>query len=420
VFAEGLDGRPAWTAWDHRRFAQLVEIAHAFDEAAGLRPSELVEHVRLTRVEDPTAAQVRVMTIHKSKGLEFDAVVLPELGGKLDFRPPIVLTGRPDPFGAIVSVSRSGNQELRALNEELKDLAAEAKGREFGEILSVLYVAMTRAARRLEMIVPEKVDGACRYATILREALGAGEADEDGRLWRHPDADEDWTRGLEERAAVDSSAPIEDLRLRETQAPRTLPSRSPSAEEGGGATRAAELLRAPSRAATTRGLLVHRWLEELEWIEDFDATDEELLAIGAALEPELGRRREALADLRRALECPEVRAILTRPASGSFEVWPERAFSLVLPDESGAEQLWNGAIDRLVLELADGEVVGAEVLDYKSDRIGEAGLADRTGFYLPQLRSYRRVAAALTGLDESRIRTRLLFLVPGRLVDVEE
>ena len=37
----------------------------------------LIGWVEAERVEDPTAADVRVMTIHQSKGLEFDIVVLP-------------------------------------------------------------------------------------------------------------------------------------------------------------------------------------------------------------------------------------------------------------------------------------------------------------------------------------------------------
>ena len=34
--------------------------------------------IKVTPVEEPTPARLRVMTIHKSKGLEFDVVVLVE------------------------------------------------------------------------------------------------------------------------------------------------------------------------------------------------------------------------------------------------------------------------------------------------------------------------------------------------------
>ena len=54
---------------------------------------------------------------------------------------------------------------------------------------------------------------------------------------------------------------------------------------------AADLLR--PRAAAQRGTLVHAWLEDLEWIEDFELDAERLLAAGAACEPDLDRRPAA-------------------------------------------------------------------------------------------------------------------------------
>ena len=44
---------------------------------------DFIEMVSATKVEDPSAADVRVMNIHQSKGLQFDIVVLPELDGRL-------------------------------------------------------------------------------------------------------------------------------------------------------------------------------------------------------------------------------------------------------------------------------------------------------------------------------------------------
>jgi len=419
IFAANVDGNPAWTGWDHRRFAQLVEVAHAFDEAAGLRPAEFADHVRLTKVEDPAAAQVRVMTIHAAKGLEFDAVVLPELDQDVDRHSSDVLTSRPEPFEPIVSASHSTKRLLYGLNEELGALAAESRGRGFEEALSVLYVAMTRAARRLEMIVPKKSRKACTYAGLLRHALGAGEPDDDGVIWRHPDNAEDWARELDGEGGAGPAPRGEEPGLAPTQELRSLPLRRPSAEEGGGPTSAHEILRPRSRAATTRGSLVHRWLEELEWIEGFDATDEELLAIGEAIEPDLESRRAALRKMRDALASPEVRDALARPAKGAFEVRCERAFSVVLADEHGERQLWNGSIDRLVLERRGGKVIGAEVLDYKTDRVSDNEIDRRAEFYRPQIARYRAVVAEMTGLPVEDVRGSLLFLATSRLVDLD-
>ena len=421
VFAMGCaDER--WSAWDRRRFAKLVELAHAFDENAGLRPAEFADHVRLTKVEDPAAAQVRVMTIHAAKGLEFDAVVLPELNQEIGRHRDEILTSRPDPFGLIESASHNPKKAVVRLNDELSALSAEATRRDFTESLSVLYVAMTRAARRLEMIVQEGSSRALTYAALLRAALANAAEPPPGILWQSRSV-EDWGIGLDAPGTVAPPTAPPSLVLAPSTNVRALPSRSPSAEEGGGAPSAADLLRPAARKATARGSLVHRWLEELGWIEDFTATDEELLALAAPLEPDPARRRTALRELRDALALPAVRDALARPAGEGFEVFAEYGFSVILPDDDGAaspptESLWTGAIDRLILQRRNGQVVAAEVLDYKSDRIDDSALEERTAFYRPQLEGYRRVVAALTGLAPTAITTRLVFLAPGRVVDL--
>ncbi|MDA1260744.1 MAG: UvrD-helicase domain-containing protein, partial [Planctomycetota bacterium] len=76
-----------WADLDARRFARLVEAGYEWDAkartraAAVLRPSAFAAHARAMRMEDPSPSVVRVMTVHKSKGLEFDAVVLALTGG---------------------------------------------------------------------------------------------------------------------------------------------------------------------------------------------------------------------------------------------------------------------------------------------------------------------------------------------------
>src|SRR5690606_41269144 len=69
----------ACDARERRRLTQLIELAFRFEDGATLRPSDFVHFVRNERAEDPVAANVRVMTVHQAKGLEFDSVVLPEL-----------------------------------------------------------------------------------------------------------------------------------------------------------------------------------------------------------------------------------------------------------------------------------------------------------------------------------------------------
>jgi ATP-dependent exoDNAse (exonuclease V) beta subunit len=86
------------------------------------------------------------------------------------------------------------------------------------------------------------------------------------------------------------------------------------------------------------------------------------------------------------------------------------------------DALMEGVIDRLVLLRDPQGVVGAHVLDYKTDALpsgDEAALEGARERYAPQLRAYRDAVSALYGIPAERVRLTLLFLEPGRAVDVD-
>ena len=416
----------AYGAWDRKRFDQLVDLAHAFDHRAGLRPGALVDYIRDTQVEDPSATRVKVMTVHAAKGLEFDAVVLPELDEPFSAREPRFLTYRPDPAGRLEAVSNARKRDICDLDPEgLGVLRTEQDDRDFREALCILYVAMTRAVHRLDMIVQHRKrrDVPRSYSGLLKNAFGAGMPDEEGVLWRHEDNAEPWyTPELAEESSGSELTERAVPSFKPSTGPRAMPRKSPSGEEGDGSVFVEHLLRSQHAAARTRGSLIHRWLEEIEWLEDFEATDEDLLELGATIEPDAEERRRRLEDFRRLLESPATRALLGREqqknASAELRVERERAFSVVAPDATGAECLWTGAMDRVVVHEVDGVAVRAEVIDYKTDAVEGDRLDARVDFYRPQIEVYRRVCARMTGLEEEQVACRLLFLAAGELRDV--
>jgi len=101
-------------------------------------------------VADEGQDAVKIMTIHKSKGLEFPIVVLPNLGGAITYR---------DDTGGIYIIEE-GEKGIRAGIKAagLKDMAygthikERSKGRYESEEKRLLYVAATRARDRLILI----------------------------------------------------------------------------------------------------------------------------------------------------------------------------------------------------------------------------------------------------------------------------
>ncbi len=67
---------------DTIRLKQLVQLTIGYEANGTPRVRDFVRMVQTKRVERPQAAKIRVMTVHQSKGLEFDAVILPELEGQ--------------------------------------------------------------------------------------------------------------------------------------------------------------------------------------------------------------------------------------------------------------------------------------------------------------------------------------------------
>ena len=189
------------------RLQQLVEMAYAYQDSATLRSDDFRALVESQRVSDPTAADVRVMTIHQAKGLEFDMVVLPELDGKLVGQPDSFVVGRRDPTAPPESVCRYVASDVQALlPESFQQMFADATDRTMTEALCVLYVAITRAAHALHMIIPpagpRERNLPKTFAGLLRAALANNLPATPGeKLYGH--GDPDWhLRGRSRSACV--------------------------------------------------------------------------------------------------------------------------------------------------------------------------------------------------------------------------
>lgn len=436
---------------DARRLAQLVELAHRYEPESTLRVRDFVKYVESQKVEDPTAAQVRVMTIHQSKGLEFDIVVLPQLDVNLRGQPPAVVVGRPSPAAAPDFVCRYAGKELRALlPREIQQVFAGQADQAIRESLCVLYVALTRAAHALHMIIAPSPENErnlpATFAGLLRFALADGRKAAAGEaLYELGRAD--WhgrtlgSRGAEKSHAGETlgdakiAAPCE---FRIALAPagerrRGLERQSPSGLEGGDAVDLAKLMRLDAAAALERGTVVHAWFEQIEWLDHGAPQDTRLLETAIQLGASPANADRWLAEFRDALSRPAVRDCLLRsrywqtaPLASDREIAAELAGQTPQLEVSRerrfavrhGDAILSGSLDRLVSIFCGDKLVAAEVLDFKTDRVSAdrpEQLAAAIDTYRPQLNAYRLAVSRITGLPLSRIFARLLFVEPGLL-----
>ena len=380
---------------DCHRLQQLLDLAYRFDALADKDALGFVEFIRTTKVSDSAATKVRLMTIHAAKGLEFDAVILPQLNDGLigNIHRQIAIGSRPStiaPYSELCAYPSSTHAELIP---ELAQLESKLKTSRSSEALSLLYVALTRAVERVEMIVPptSKSGTTDRVSCLLRNGLDTCPVDtdlsfaDDEKLclkWQHPQSDlNSWAQAdvAEDVVQTEKTLPFtvsKTARLLK----RVAPSQADVSSHSG-----ADVLGEISQAAMARGSAIHALLESCEWLDDFNTDD---------------------ATLKSMLEKEHVRNKLTRPTSGNFEVWRERNFSVLIKND-GTSYILRGCFDRVVIERdSNGAALSAEIIDYKTGSVSDAMRAK----YQAQLNEYSKALQLLLCLDGSSISSNLLEL----------
>jgi len=422
--------------WDLRRFNQLIDLAFSYDiENTSGRISDFVTHIRSTKVDNPDSAGIRVMTVHAAKGLEFDAVFVPELKQRLGGQRTQIYAERPNPesFYQRVSAPPRRKEHRALIGGALEALHRDHTVRQLQEDFCVLYVAMTRARHHLEMIVtapPKKESTAKNYQQLLRKSLPLTSPDDGGNIWEHPDNDPKWTSAFTLPTPEDSDIVVHDPSvplLPVTSDYRHLPRRSPSDHFGARGIRIEEMFKL-STGGALRGEIFHRLFEEVNWLEDFDLNDEDLFHALGKFDVNEETLRQYIEEFRLSLREDNVVKYLTRGNQPDtihgtpvqWKAWRERRFCISLENDDGTETLWNGVIDRVnVATDSSGKYIAATLLDYKTDAVTEETLSDKAKSYQPQLLTYRKVLNVITEIDEAEIETGLLFLGSDMYVPVD-
>ncbi len=396
--------------FSRERARQFAVAAAGFDRTDSRNVTEFVDFMERHTVRDAEGeAVIRVMTIHKSKGLGFDAVLLPDLEGQTLVRRREGLAVHKGPDRAVQWILEMPTRLFWESDPVLQAHVRTAESEGCYEKLSLLYVAMTRAKRALYAIIePPGSSTSVNFPRLLEETLGGdrhpvriGGLSAEG-VWAG--GDPDWHSNLKVRAGAQEGAP-ETAWLDSSRTARVerRPARRPS-EEMSGPISAAQLFVASG--ADDFGSEVHELLARAEWADSAGTAQ-----IGAAWPARGPAGEEALA----CLGAPELAAVWARPSAPQSEVWRERAFEVVL------DGTWvSGILDRTVVcRDASGQAVSATVYDFKTDAaVPGADLAAESARHAGQLNLYRRAVAALTGLPAESVSCEIVFTRLRRAVVV--
>ncbi len=371
------DPAQAWSAFTEERFTDLLRAAAEFEGAleAGVRLGDFIRFLRAKKkrnVAEP--GKIKILTIHRSKGLGFDYVLLPL------YEPKGLAVVREGPLVGEDWILPDPGAAVTALVPKLRVAAEQRLERVVEEELCAYYVAMTRAVRAMTVVLhpSSEKEKAVRFSQFVREALPEPLGDPgwyfafDGKDWRQG--------GAEGSQAVAVPPPL--ARGPRQLVRRRLPSLAFHSGESAGR------LFAPRNArklALAKGTAAHAEYEHLEFLE----------------------ASAAKTDFERAL---------VKPAD-FVALWRERAFEVFVDGQ------WvSGRFDRVVFTGA-GAARSATIYDFKTNaRLQgetEAAFAARLrATYAGQMDAYRRALAALTELAADRIRTVLLATVNGAAIVV--
>ncbi len=463
---------------EQRRSNLIALFTYAASQAAAGKGGvfDFVTHLRglLDRGEAPAPSTrrsgggVRLMSVHKSKGLEFPVVILADLHkafNKTDLSDPVLVHPELGLGPDCVDRDRRIRYDTAAKTAIALRLDRESKAEE----MRILYVAMTRAKEKLILVDCMKnarthvrdLAGLATYPAdpevaaqcgslgdwVLLPLLCACEG-EPLRRWAEvesagePMSAPGWTVRVWDNFNAETAGGTEETDRREelTFDPAALervyaheraariPTKVTATQLKGRELdrEIAEGAAAPHRPpafAKPRFLQKERKLNGAErgtamhlamQFVDFNDADE---AAVAARISDLARRRLMTAEQAEAVDCAAVAAFLRSPLgrriASADKVYREYRFSLLMPASiydpaaSDEELLLQGVVD-----CAFDTPAGLVIVDFKTDRIAAGEEAARAGVYRPQLQAY---AAALSRVLERPVAEKVLyFFATGR------
>ena len=361
----------------------------------------------IKRDMDHGGGEIRVMTVHGSKGLEANIVILPDTCEKPDGTKMPRIYSHEDAQGKL-PIWRTSSASRGRLVTQLYKRQVQAMEEEYARLL---YVAMTRASDRLYIAgaaaTKNLKDGSwySQIETSLKPHMKETTDWQGQTVWRLENEQTEAVRDKTEETEILTGRLSPPEWARQAPAAETATIWLPPSRIG---VDPGEIRNSPAAPGAVdrfkRGTIIHtllQYLPELAPETRADACRRYLARKGLRLAA--GEAENIAREVLKLLESPGFAAVF---APGSMAEVPLAA---IIGDGQGL----SGRIDRLA--VTQGEVL---IVDYKTNRPPPLKLEDVSPQYLAQLAAYR---AALTPLFEGKtIRTALIWTDGPRFMEVPQ
>ena len=445
---------------------QMLEYAKRFESTGFKGLHRFVEWLnRLAeRGEQPsrgaTGNAVQIMTVHKSKGLEFPVVFLCDTNrrfNRADTRDAVLVHAHLGLGPKVTDTARGIEYPSLAFNA----IKMRSEREMLSEEMRLLYVALTRARERLIVTAamkepeaklqklmlgsayppaPEVLRSAQSLAVWMMQALLADNKERISLSIRHPESEESEEETVEERLSANADPElVGQLRQRLSfeyahSAAAALPSKvtatelkhyeEPDTEALELVPKARRSFRKPDFMKSERkltgaekGTATHMVLQFIDYAkaQSLDGIKGEIERLRASRH--LSDRQAEAVDANAILRLFE--SELGRRIMSADKLMREFKFSLLCPAEDffdggeGEKVLLQGVIDCCIEE--NGELT---IIDYKTDRVRGDAIYERAKTYAGQLRAYAIAVGRMTGKPVKECA--LYFLDAGETVFVKE
>ena len=447
----------------------FFQLAADFEAAGNRDLGRFLEHLEamaekglISAGEQSTKGCVTIMTIHKSKGLEFPVVYLCCLGREFstESQRGAVLCHKSMGLGLAVA---DREKRLRYPSIAKRAISAKIRMDMRSEELRVLYVAMTRAKDRLIMTyasnnlegdlayIADRLDMGCK-SLLVEEAICPGEwvlltamqKTEAGELFARSSKPSETATGMQpwgihlvtapqpkvdsiETETAATLAPVALERLQQGlafQYSHTAAMHTPSKQTATGIKgrlkdeEAAEntrktyldqrLWRAPATAnemkGTDYGNAMHRLMQYIDYhqCDTLSRLEQELQRL--VDEDFLSRDQKNLVDVK------SVFAFFSTPLGQKLihgEVVREFKFSILWdPSQENEALVGEKILMQGVVDCALIEEDGITVIDFKTDHVTDQTLHQKLTYYIPQVETY---AQAMERIYEKPVKQKILY-----------
>lgn len=454
-------GLSAWLAWvlqelghkgisldsfHARRGAQLIEAARAFEKSPSTSLDAFLDFMESWTVQEPgSPSHVQVLTAHKSKGLGFDMVILPQLNSHLRSSGNHSLLVKRKDDGSVEWIVDKPPKPVSSHDPVTSSVVQAMKDDGCFEELCLFYVASTRAKKALYLVIDPPTDrsidsdsGIIRYEDHLLMALrSSGHRIQQPRLCRMGQseapvhAEFGSIENLPPGMAADNLSHENPVTKRKDTEPAAIPTsiefalfddQTPSAHAGTGHSRliwtspsrgenwldhrtGAGSLFNPLRQESLRlGTMVHKLLQAIDWMHPETASLSSLpdslmdLWKTSGLDRQSGFNTAAAAILSWLQNQDNVAWFLQPPRETAL--WKEKPFEMV-----EGNRWYSGIIDRVHLHAgqhSSGAPDHVTLLEFKTDA------AFNPDKHQDQIRIYKIAISRILNIPDTRITAHLL------------